>query len=609
MITPNTITNLTESAPALTIEEELVRANKECEKLYNIIDDLKQKLKDALKKVRVLARSKQRFLERKQRAQLKLAVKKEDEALLSENANNKVQNACSALTNLMRKYELRLNPAMCRAALLNIARNVEETTFAVIKASGLMQTRRSLSRKKELSCYDLAVTQRQISGRGDTIQQIGQYKYALANVYDRNLLRCFSTEMIFYDTGSVISIPPNFKILRAHFDGRFADCPKGYKQSVELKMVYGTETQRLSITVARALLLNAKEEDYYNFFYRAHKQSKCHKPPLLIIDFEMAVGKAAQRVFNQISIHGCWYHYWNSLLRMTGRLQRYTKEIANPSLFKLLTIMCFFYNPEICLSLALKYFVMENKIRFRDVNYKLIMYVYRTYIIRYRHMFFINLKLTTELTNNTCEGSNSAHSKAFTQCLTIRDYADFVENQTKRDTIRKAVSVMPMSNRLAALLSLQKYSKIHPEKLFKFLISIESLDSKTIEEINILVFAKITAKKRLPFTDVYGIHLANESQYYNDYRKLQKLKYRMNTSLEIAKVAEEIKLIEDKRPLDYLSETVDASEILLDENPYDSDPNNEECFIVSKRINEEMLEEIDSVYEDSSIIIDDNIAR
>lgn len=60
------------------------------------------------------------------------------------------------------------------------------------------------------------------------------------------------------------------------------------------------------------------------------------------------------------------------------------------------------------------------------------MYLHSTYMQRFNQLLASDLGLSLERTNNSCEGSNSYLSRFSAQRLTLRELADYVENQFKR---------------------------------------------------------------------------------------------------------------------------------------------------------------------------------
>lgn len=95
----------------------------------------------------------------------------------------------------------------------------------------------------------------------------------------------------------------------------------------------------------------------------------------------------------------------------------------------------------------------------RDSSFKLIMYVFRTYTLRFSHMFAIDLTLSTERTFNSCEGSNSGLSKFSSQRLSLNGFAEFVQLQLKRQHIAKTLPIRKPTAVDNILLCVQRCSK------------------------------------------------------------------------------------------------------------------------------------------------------
>lgn len=381
----------------------------------------------------------------------------------------------------MRRDNIDLPPRVVTDSYLKTCDSAEEVRAVLKKQRTLKMTGRDI-RKKRISKL-LAKYKKQRPNLSKLFKRhktVVQHKESIAMLFTENVLKKFDDPILFYSC----PIRPEFKgwrVRMAHFDGRYKGAPRGFTQSVELRLVLTDEKSEVTVTFARALLKSSKIEAYEHFF-RLVRNAHCPKINNMMTDFEMAISQAALNVFTRLNIRGCWYHFFNNLYRMTGRLQRLTAQTACPKLFRLLSVMPFLYNwDHVVHYLLMLYDYEEQDTCFKSVNTKLILYVYQIYCLRYRRMFFIDLKRDPRRTNNSAEGSNSGLARMKSYRMTLREFADYCEVMWKRDLHSKPRKIKAVTNVDDFLLSIQKVSKYNVTDLVDFLLDTPVVQSYKIE--------------------------------------------------------------------------------------------------------------------------------
>jgi len=351
---------------------------------------------------------------------------------------------------------------------------------------------------------------------------------SLSLVNNKNILKYCSDTMLFYNM-PIRQDLRSYKIKIAHFDGRFADCPKPYRQSVELRLVLFKKDREITVTFARALLTGCKTKNYVEFFERV-KKAHSKRIPTLMVDFERAIHNAVRQVFSSTNIRGCWYHFWNNLLRMNGRLKRYTGRETDSNTIRVLALTGFFYYPEILLHFIVSHlWKQDQEVRFRDVTFKLIVYLHRIYLQRHKNEFFINLKTCLVRTNNSCEGSNAGQSKFTSQKMTLSDYRDYTEISFKKDLEKVPTVIKQRSNLDEVLIQIQTISEYNTEDLASFLLKFCENPENKIENLfqTLPSFAKTDKRIMVKKAHTCKNILDNEVNLYRRYRKERRDKWKM----------------------------------------------------------------------------------
>lgn len=416
-------------------------------------------------------------------------------------SNQTIQSSLKGFITFIDNHDLQFNVKSITNAFLLKAKTVEEVREVLKKTRTLTRTKAKITKPRNRSRLNYYLHRRTNVNRiFRRKQHLLDHTESLAVVFNQNIVKKISETMIFYH----LPLHPDLKkfaIKRAHFDGKFTNCPLPYKQSVELRVVLGYKNQEITLTYARALLTGYAIKDYVEFFEVA-RNHKLKKVPIIVTDFELAVSRAVKDVFNNVQIRGCWYHYWNNILSRSGLLKRVTGQKTRVLVINVLSIMPYLHHKELFLIELIKYLEYDNELkRHRDVNYKLIMYVYSTYMKRFRHLFTIDLHRSLARTNNTCEGSNSALSKFSAQKLNLREFADYVEISFKKQYVKKLKTTKKPSSMDKILLALQDYSEYHVVGLLQLLIPLMDREEFKILDICPNMLKSVHSKENITEDD------------------------------------------------------------------------------------------------------------
>ena len=125
---------------------------------------------------------------------------------------------------------------------------------------------------------------------------------------------------------------------------------------------------------------------------------------------------------------------------MRLKIDRRFKSSTKLSTINILKVLHFIHWSYSRLVYAIKQLKLSDDLLFKDVNFKLIIYVYRTYMVRLKNYFRIDLKELNIRTNNRSEGNNSGIAKSFSTESTIEEFARFVALRFKKDLIKEPVA-------------------------------------------------------------------------------------------------------------------------------------------------------------------------
>jgi hypothetical protein len=319
----------------------------------------------------------------------------------------------------------------------------------------------------------------------DTLEEVSQ-KTRLSSlsknflqILGRNVFRHRSAHMLLW-----VNCHLDFAgatVICAYADGKFAACPRTWKQSFELRIMLErprrdqpSSTERITVTFAMALLHGTKEE-YYREFFETVKRYGFPEPPFLLTDFEVAIGNAARSVWPRITCRGCFFHYLSNLRLYCGRLKRWLKQEPRPSTYNLLIVSPFLHALPYYLDKHIAQLGLAGEALFKSIDFKLMMYVFSTYSIRYKNLFHADLISLRTRTNNTCEGRNSGVARTFAFRLSHRDFLDLIEVRFKHDTVR-TWRAPPKETAYDRLLELVQHRSLnHSRELFAFFATSEKI--------------------------------------------------------------------------------------------------------------------------------------
>lgn len=107
-------------------------------------------------------------------------------------------------------------------------------------------------------------------------------------------------------------------------DGTFATAPRGFKQIFTIHGSIGETRSRRFVPLVFLLLPKKNESTYTTAFIHLCEIAEEHHveldPELILTDFELAEINAAKNLFSSAEIHGCFFHYNQSLFRKLKKL-------------------------------------------------------------------------------------------------------------------------------------------------------------------------------------------------------------------------------------------------------------------------------------------------
>lgn len=339
-----------------------------------------------------------------------------------------------------------------------------------------------------------------------------RHEPAMAVAYDTLLLKQPSEELYFF----LVPLPESlaaFRVEVAHFDGKFKNSPAGFKQSVEFRLTLAYKKLRSTVTFAMGLLRGAATADYQRFFALL-KRFNCKGFREIVTDFETAIHKAVRAVYPEVRVRGCWFHYWHNLLKQNTRLEKVCRSETRPRLLRCLGLLPFLHHPAAFLLALLKLSdLAASPNRYFNSNYRIIFFVFRTYLGRLGHAFFLDLRCTLARTNNVCEGKNSGQSKRKSGKATLEDFVGYVEETAKRTALVLPQPVSDFTDLELFLMAIQKASTRNVTDLTRVLFSRGDEQGLVVEKIAgpLPTFRKEEALEDPDFDARSRAHLARAS--------------------------------------------------------------------------------------------------
>lgn len=216
-------------------------------------------------------------------------------------------------------------------------------------------------------------------------------------------------------------------VSHVHVDGKFLTIDKKYKQIFELVLYKRKDGKFQTQSIAFSLLSGSSVGDYTEFFQRVKDVYPSLKPSLFITDFELAIHNAIKLVFNA-NIQGCYFHYLNNIVRYKSVRERFSNSKVSKKCFDFLKILPFTKTPAKAIFCAIRSCQI-----FSAPDFKMLIYVFSTYVSRLRKTFLIDMSTNSVLTNNVCEGRNSGLAKTFGETPNTQSILEFVITKFKKE--------------------------------------------------------------------------------------------------------------------------------------------------------------------------------
>lgn len=368
------------------------------------------------------------------------------------------------------------------------------------------------------------------------VDNVDLNKDYIMTMFGESCLKLLNDKIAFY-WNTMIDFQ-NVNIKMVHVDGRYYSNPSGWKQTFELVAVLEKDNLIKSCSVAFALLDSAKTETYEIFFKKV-KDLKFCKFNIMTSDFEIAISNAAKKIFPKISVQGCYYHYRNNLLNMISKIQRRYKQIISIWVINLLSILPFMHKPTCYLELCINDIWNTSENLYESLDFKILIYVYSTYIVRLKGMF-ININPEERIrTNNTCEGRNSVLAKNLPFKPQISDLIDFIGHRFKQDAV-KLYHKHPNANEFDKLiLQLHNISSVNYKVIIRFCKEVKCFNfGNAKNHLSILENAlKENETCHLGSEEVSKLMIDKHVKNYKNFKNIKRINY--NKFMEVYKSQQE----------------------------------------------------------------------
>lgn len=362
----------------------------------------------------------------------------------------------SLFTNVVKFLKLEFEPCAVREVFYKTSKNIQEVDQVRACSKRLSTDISSLYTKRKSKMIDVVKNNRdeikQIFGSVDVLRNNSQY---IMSLFDKNALRYLDNNMALY-WNTLIDIK-EFKVNMIHVDGKYYGSPSGWKQSFEIVAVLEKNDMVKSVSLGFAFLSSSTQENY-TLLFKKIKDYKYLRIDNIMLDFEIAIYNAAKTIFPKCVPRGCYYHYRNNVINRATKLKRWLNK--SPKLFTInvLSLCPFVSDPTGLLYAAIKSLELEGRALFKSPDFKILMYVYETYVLKLKSLFKINLSASMVRTNNPCEGRNSVLKRHFSFKPQISDLVDFITIRFKKDAVKKLKSPLPSNSYDLFLIAIQKES-------------------------------------------------------------------------------------------------------------------------------------------------------
>lgn len=339
---------------------------------------------------------------------------------------------------------LDLKPAVITRTLLFNAKTLAEAEAIVRGKANVRNFFDNLRRKQREEIVNTISKQftsvRRTFGKKENIRI---YSDNLAEVFGTCVLARKSPEQIVY-INKLIDLA-GVEVICGHADGRFFRSPNGWTQSFELKLLLQKDNKQKAVTFAFGLL-KKKDEASYEQFFKAASAYNCPSPPYLVTDYEIAISNGAARVWSSMKRRGCYYHYLNNLLNTKSKIKRQLYLDVSKSTHNFLKICPFLVGINAYFHAYIQRLGYKDDDLYRNVDFKLVIYVYKTYIRKLKCTFMQDPSKLTVRTNNSAEGSNGGLKKAFLTRPSEKEISTFITTRFKDDLAKKWKDIAPKND-------------------------------------------------------------------------------------------------------------------------------------------------------------------
>lgn len=268
------------------------------------------------------------------------------------------------------------------------------------------------------------------------------YEEADFELYGKSTLIHFNSKLIiWYNTQLEIS---NDNEYVCFVDGKMSSVAFHWKQTFEVLIVNRKNLTLKPVTIVFALLDGTSSNDYFVLFDKLFKYSNINIT-YFVCDYEMAIHKAIRLVFPNAHIQGCYFHYCRNLRIQSVFLASRYKSKVSLCILALCKVLPFFKYPSLAITQAIEDIKINNDHFYKNTDFKFLIYVFYTYVVRFQNTFLINPFLKIEKTNNVCEGRNSQLQKQIQSRPSIKKLMELIQIRFKND-VYSSENLIQMNN-------------------------------------------------------------------------------------------------------------------------------------------------------------------
>lgn len=368
-----------------------------------------------------------------------------------------ISERLNTFVNCLKLLKLELEPASVRSAFYKNATSIEEVQKIKASSKSLSSQISSIYTERKQNMPELMKSNRRDIYRVfGCVQAMNNNKQYLMNLFGKPALRYIDNDMALYL--NVLIDPKQYNVKMVHVDGRFYSSPTGWKQTFEIVGVLERDSGIKSASLGFALLRSSTQENY-TLFFKKLKDFKYINLGNIMFDFEIAIYNAAKSVFPLCTPRGCYYHYRNNVVNMATKIERWLGAKISVFASNILSLAPYVEEPAKLIYSAIKRLSLGNNDLFKNCDFKLLMYVFETYVLKLKSFFKIDLQTNLIRTNNACEGRNSALKRKFSFRPPIYDLVDYMAIRFKKDAVKNFKTPNPNTAYDSLLVDIQLASK------------------------------------------------------------------------------------------------------------------------------------------------------